>query len=399
LRRSRSGPILSYMAEQDFPRRYVNRDEARREYGVLADEYARHLTLADPLADAAVDSLSSMPRADAMRLMQVALARGVGAVEDPPEALVRFFESVDTIPAWADFEQMRLGAQTFQRIGNAGLLILSAWSLMNGYHSGAAVKALAFTKQLRERAPRRLAETSRFVTEVTQLDGMRRHASGFQITVHVRLMHAFVRRGVERSGTWDHEAWGAPINQADMLGTVIEFSLLVLEGARQMGFEFEPEEAEALVHLWSYVGYVSGVDEALLAHLTPEPDGVRYAHLVKLVQPGPDEDSRALAEALRTVPLQTAKSLFERQLAPFIVRYHDGLVRAFNGDAIADDLRIPDTPWKHAIHPTRAFVRTLERIRRRVPYANRAATFVGNRMIRAEVRRMLGGREPSFRAH
>ena len=39
-----------------------------------------------------------------------------------------------------------------------------------------------------------------------------------------------------RSGRWDAERWGAPINQHDMAGTQLLFSLAVLEGLRTLGF-------------------------------------------------------------------------------------------------------------------------------------------------------------------
>src|SRR5690606_14584775 len=179
-------------------------------------------------------------------------------------------------------------------------------------------------------AYRRLAETGRFVTEVSQTDGMRRFADGFKTTVRVRVLHAQVRRMLSLSPEWDAKAWGVPINQADMAGTVIEFSLLVLQGAREMGFHFAHEEAEAVVHLWRYVGLLSGVEPKLLEELETEERGMRFAHMVKLVQPGPDQDSLDLAHALRRVPGEAALRIgggrpSDVRMATFMERYHDGL--------------------------------------------------------------------------
>ncbi len=362
----------------------------------MADVYGRAQLDADPLADAVAAVLAEQPQT--RELVELALTRGIDAVPHAPVALRRLFDSLETPPHWARFARMELGARTYQRIGMAQMLILSAWSLMNGYHCAPAIKPLAFTGQLEKKAPRRLAETSRFVTETTQCGGMRRYASGFAMTVQVRLMHATVRRMLLASGSWDLPAWGAPINQADMVGTIVEFSLLVLAGARKMGFVFAAREAEALIHLWRYIGWVMGVDERLLVYLADEDTGVRFAELIDLVQPGPDEDSRALAAALRRVPLQMAASPFEKQLSQVTMRYHDGLTRAFNGDRFADELGIPNRAWKYAIYPTRALVTPLECVRRVVPGATHLAALVGNRMVRSDVRRMLGGIEPSFRA-
>ncbi len=361
----------------------------------MADEYGRFQLIQDPLADAVVAELAQTKR-NLHAVMDAVLRRGLDAVDDPGPALVAFMRHIEHVPAWVDFDQLRLGARTYQRLGPASMMILSAWSLMNGYRCGPAVKPLALTGRLERQAPRRLAETSRFVTEVAQSNGMRRHREGFMLTARVRLLHAMVRRMLLRSGDWQTRAWGAPINQGDMMGTVIEFSLLVLAGARKMGFHFTQDEANAVVQLWRYCGYVSGVDERLLRHLRDETTGVRYAKMVDGVQPGPDRDSVALAQALRRVPRQMATTPLQKRMSGFVTRYHDGLTWAFNGETIARDLGIPNAPWRHVIYPTRAFIGAAELARRVVPGANRIATRLGNRMVRDEVTRMLGGVEPAF---
>ncbi len=380
----------------EFPERYINRQEARRVYGPLADRFAAAYWELDPLADAAVDELSAEGGAGHAKLDR-ALASGIDAVDDAGPRLRAFFDEVERTPSWVDWDRVEHGARTYQRIGPSAMMILSAWSLMNGYHSAPAVKPLMFTKRLDAMAPRRLAETSRFVTEVAQTGGMRRGALGYSITVRVRLVHAMVRRTLRRSSGWRGDAWGEPINQADMVGTVIEFSLLVLEGARKMGFRFTDREASAVIHLWQLVGHLSGVSPWLIGELSPEQRGVAFAKLLYMVQPGPDADSLALAEALRRVPMQMAHDPLRRALAPWVARYHDGLVRAFNGDEIADDLRVPHAAWRHAIWPTQLVIGAMERVRERVPGATALASRVGNRLVRASVDEMLRGVEPDFR--
>lgn len=379
-----------------YPERYVNRDWARREYGAVADEYARFQLIGDELMDRFLAEASAA-RVDPMAMLAAAIERGAHRVDGAPPSLTRLFAQLEHAPRWVDWRRLDLGARTYQRLGPAAMMILSAWSLMNGYRCGPAVKPLAFTGQLSARAPRRLAETSRFVTEVCQVGGLRRHGQGFALAVRVRLMHALVRRMLARSPRWDTAAWGSPINQADMAGTVVEFSLLVLAGARKMGFHFTRREADAVVHLWRYCGYLSGVNEALLTHFASEETGVRFAMLINDVQPGADDDSVALAQALRKVPEQIARTPAQRRMSGFVTKYHDGLTRAFNGDVIADQLRIPNRRWKWAIYPTRAFIAPLEIARRALPGASSVATRLGNRLVRADVDRMLQGAEPEFR--
>lgn len=380
--------------EPDYPTRFVNREAAFRGWGQLADTYGRGLLRGDPVADAWVAHVAAHP--DARALFERALAEGLAAVPDAPPPLRALMTQVETRPDWLDDAQLALGAATCQRFGPSLMFILSAWSLMNGYHSAPAVKPLTFTGQLDAMAPRRLAETGRFVVETCQTDGMQRFAPGFLLAVRVRVLHAMVRRMILTRGPWDTAAWGAPINQADMVGTIMEFSLLLLEGARVMGFAITDEEAEAVVHLWRYSGYLGGVDEVLLDELRSEKRGVRFAELVKLAQPGPDEDSLRLAAALRVVPAQTSHTPFERALAPFLVRYHDGLTYVFNGERIARNLGIPNAHWRHANKLTRFMVRRFEGVRQRLPGGTRLAARVGNQQLRAQIDRLLQGTEPSF---
>lgn len=385
----------------EFADRYVNREQARHRYGPLADEYARYQLRGDPLADALVEAFAARGPSERARFEEWLETDRVP--EGSSEALAAFAESLRTPPSWADFQRMKLGARTYQRVGPSGMLILSAWSLINGYHSAPAVKPLTFTGRLDYGAYRRLAETGRFVAEVAQIDGMRRFGEGFKTTVRVRVLHAQVRRMLQLSPTWDTKAWGTPINQADMAATVIEFSLLLLAGAREMGFHFEPEESEAVVHLWRYVGLVSGVDPKLLEEFETEERGARFARLVHLIQPGPDQDSLDLAHALRRVPGEAAMRLgrggrLDLLRARFLERYHDGLAWAFNGEAICTNLEIPHASWRAAIYPTRAIVGALEGVRRALPFGTELMAKLGNAAIRKRVREMLEGQEPDFEA-
>jgi hypothetical protein len=378
-----------------YASRFTNRAEALHRYGAMADLYGRLQLVGDPVADAvAREVLAEGARGRAR--FETALSEGIGAVPDASDALRRFFAEVDAVPEWVDPKKLRLGARTYQRTGQSMMLVLSAWSLMNGYHSSAAVKPLMYTRQLDAQAPRRLAETGRFLVETCQDGGLERFAPGLMSAVRVRMMHALVRQMILRGGEWRTEDWGVPINQGDMAGTILEFSLLLLEGCRVMGFHFEPNEADAVVHLWRYVGYLSGVDQRLLEELSTEARGVRFAEMVKLVQPRPDQDSIDLAAALRVVPRKLATNRLERLLAPFTIRYHDGLTRVFNGDAAADALRIPNPHWKHMIVPTRLFIAFMERMRRTLPGGTRAVSWLGNRFVRQAIDRMLAGQEPDF---
>ncbi len=383
------------MTEFNFPSRYENREEARRRFGDDADRYAGFYLLGDPLADALVGWIERNGES-AKAQFELALRSGVSAVPKASPELVRFFERADALPAWVDFDQIRTGALAYQRFGILGMIVLSAWSLINGYHSSAAVKPLTFTGELRDRPERRLAETARFVSEATQVNGLRAGRPGRDISVRVSLIHSHVRRACLDSGRWRSELWGLPINQADMFGTLLEFSLLMMDGAQRLGFSLTPNERAAILAMWRYCGHLSGVDPWLLEQLGSEAKTRRLAELLRLVQPGPDDDSRALTEQLLKVPGQNAKGKGPPFLALTVSRIHNGLARAFNGPEIADDLGIPDDLWQYSVYPIRATIAPFEWLRRRVPGASQLASQVGNRAVRGDLTRILRGEEPSF---
>lgn len=379
-----------------IPTRVCNLERARKLYGARADFYVSFLMRSDDLADGVVDALATLPKHAANAMVDTALAKGIDAVRDAPDALRALFAQVDELPEWVDWERLRLGAITYQRTGIAGSLILSAFSLMNGYHSNAATKALVFTGQLDRMARRRLAETGRFIADTIQVDGLRRTAPGFASTIKVRLVHAQVRRFLLRSDQWDSSAWGLPINQADMAATNMAFSIAVLHGTRTMGLRFTDDEADSLMQLWRYSGYLSGVDPGLLS--TSEREAMEWAELIDLVQPGPDEGSRRLAAALRNVTFERAETPVGKQIAPWLSRYHDGLTRATAGDEVADDLGIPNPLWKYAVPLTYAMVSPLEALRERLPGATWISAQFGNLVWQRAVDQELAGKRPRFEA-
>lgn len=383
------------MRDATFPSRYQNRRQARLLFGEDADRYAGFYLVGDPIADELVGWMEHSGES-ARAQFKRALQQGVAAVPNAAPELDRFFSRGEHLPSWVDFGQLRTGALAYQRFGILGMIVLSAWSLINGYHSSAAVKPLAFTGQLHRNTQRRLAETARFVSEVSQVDGLRAGRTGRDISLRVSVIHAHVRRACLQSDQWRIEAWGVPINQADMFGTLLEFSLLMMDGAQRLGFFLTLEEREAILAMWRYCGHLSGVHPWLLEQLGSETKTRRLADLLRLVQPGPDQDSLTLTEQLLKVPNQNAKGKGSPALAGAVSRIHNGLARAFNGPTVADDLRIPDDLWQYSVYPIRAVVTRFEWLRLKIPGASRFAAYLGNQAVRGDLTRILGGEEPSF---
>ena len=246
-----------------FPTRYVRLDQARERYGDRVDRFGAFLGEGDPLADEAVRALAAYPTGARQAMVDRALDAGIDAVSDAPDALRALFAQLDRVPFWVDPARLDRGGAAFLRSGLLGGMVLGAYSLVAGYCSPAGNKPLAFSGRLAQDAPRRLAETGRFVQAVSSPGGLGRFGDGFKAMVKVRLVHASVRQMLVRSPRWNTPAWGLPINQYDMSGTTLLFSFIVLDGLDKMGFQLTADERADFMHLWRYGAYLIGVHDEL----------------------------------------------------------------------------------------------------------------------------------------
>jgi hypothetical protein len=301
---------------------------------------------------------------------------------------VRWFAPLEREPAWLDRDALRLACRTGFRVGAAGGTVLSATALMGGYRSSAAVKPLAMTGALDRMVVRRIAETSRFFLDVLESDTLPRYSAGFKSACRVRLMHALVRHSLARRAEWDTRAWGVPINQTDMSATQLEFSAIYLGGLTLLGYRFTPDETDAVMHLWRYVGVVMGVDDAICAH--DYRAGVRHLLIHAVTTPPADEDSRALAAALHELPARFARNPAERLLAPIVMRYRTAVSRLTLGDEAVDDIGLPPAPWYPLLLLLGAGRFCAETLRLLIPGATERAFRRGHALNREVVEALVG---------
>lgn len=385
------GPRRPTMDE--LPLRVRNFSEAVADHGELAHRYVAALGRADPLGDAAAEAVGG---AGGRALFDRALASPTNCPADVPADLRALMHDAVQDPAWLDRAHVEQGALAYRRCGLAVALTLSAHSLTGGYESAASVKPLALTGQLELRAVRRLAETGRFVTEVIAPGGLVPGAEGFAMCVRVRIMHAQVRRMLLRSGRWDTRAWGAPINQADTAFTGLEFSSMMLRGARALGHTFTTEQSEAVMHQWRYVAHLLGLEPQLGEELSTEARANRYESLARTMFDGPDEDSRALASALRRAAVEGAQTRWQRLEARVLTPLHDGLSWALNGPALSEALGTPHRSARHLVPVVAALFGPVDWLRRRSARLETWMARVGHRDFRRRVALGLRGTEPRF---
>ncbi|HEY1959819.1 MAG TPA: oxygenase MpaB family protein [Polyangiaceae bacterium] len=344
----------------------------------------------DPLADAVAAAFGEI----GFRQIELAIARGIARVPDAHPAVVALFREIERVPAWVDFGVSDRAGELLLRSGAAGGLILGLQSLPYGYASPGGNKPLAFSGRLVEQASRRLSETSRFVHAVCTPGGMRRGAEGFAISVKVRVMHAQVRRLLWRSGKWDRDAWGEPINQHDMVATAMLFSLVVIDGLRKLGFRVSEREAQRYVQLWRYVSWVLGTESELL--FATEAEGLELADLIMKTQGPPDEDSRALTRALFESGRRGARDEKERKRAERMAPVAHALSRHLLGRELADQLGVPRSRLEKAVPALRLAIGAFDRLRARVHLMDAAAVQLGSRYWDDVIARGLGGRDADF---
>ena len=161
----------------------------------------------------------------------------------------------------------------------SGALLIAA--LPQSYATTFGAHVLAAAGGLENDLVRRVRGTAQFLLVVTQLaiddDDARRQwqppseqspASGVVMPWHVctalRLYHQTIRRKLiddARSKGADAEAdfGGKPLNQEDLLGILLTFSITVFEVLERFGICWTADEQEAYLHLWDVIGAYLGI--------------------------------------------------------------------------------------------------------------------------------------------
>ncbi|MHC1559459.1 oxygenase MpaB family protein [Actinomycetospora sp. C-140] len=357
----------------------------------LLDTIGRRMFTRDEVG-ADLAAAMSRPRTDPERVTMAAFSRALAG--SPPEgpALARFFAVVEDTPSWVDHDLVERGGRALRRMGRTLDDVLLTLSLIGGYRFGGPADLLVATGGLTgSTAMRRLGETEEWARSLIAPGGLRRDGAGWQLTVHVRAMHALVNRRFETNGRWDVGHWGLPINQADQAATLGLFNSTGLLGARALGWVVTPAESRAVMHLWRYVGWLMGVDEDWL--FATEREQNRFLHHVLLVQ----DDVTPAGPALATALVDGQRSLTSGPLAGLRGEYRRrrvlGLLRWFLGREGLRDLGLPAAlPWPVPVAFARNLV--LSGLVARNRAGRRWLERAGDAWTRGEIDRRFAGAEP-----
>jgi hypothetical protein len=256
-----------------------------------------------------------------------------------PEDIRTYMVAASTLPVWRVDGAIREAQAFFLQYGLASSTLLACASLPQCYVMKYGTEVLAYTKFLQVDPTRRIRETAQMVMDVMCPGGLEPGGRGVRATMKVRVMHAIVRHMIDhdpssRANPRDpalRQKFGRPINQEDMVYTLMTFSYVVTEGFRTMGHGMTHAQREGYIHCWNVVGYLMGIREELLP--ATFADAAELFDAIQRRQHGASEAGQKLAAAL-------LKSLEDALPG----RGHDmlpaALTRKLVGKATADTLAI-----------------------------------------------------------
>lgn len=192
----------------------------------------------------------------------------------PPE-LKEFFQHIEEKANPFDEKEIRKGLEFFDKYAQPIMAMLGFLSLPYCYAGEKGVKVLYFSERIRKNPEKRLLETGEFVFDVSNIHAFTPRGKAYRSIGKVRLMHAAIRYHLLKSGKWNSEHWDMPINQEDMAGTNLAFSLISIRGLRKLGYLVSPDQAQSFITLWNWIGLLLGIDTELL------PDNNQEAYILE----------------------------------------------------------------------------------------------------------------------
>ncbi|KQQ91858.1 oxygenase MpaB family protein [Massilia sp. Leaf139] len=280
---------------------------------------------ADPLADLAIsrilgawrDGTPSVTRWEAVALVERALAgwdsngalaswRADAATPAPiAAALEDYVRAARQLPAWLDAGKIGCAEGVFAEAGMLAPTLLACAILPE---LDAAVDPLAQPADERLRAAASLLFAALLPGGLLEPGG-----AGLAQLLRLRLTHALIRHlvvrgnpaealahgaavpalrpeGDERYRTlfargWDVRANGLPRNQEELAYWLLTWQHVFPHGLRRLGAPLARQEAGAWLHAWNVIGYLLGIEEALLTASAKEA-AASFARMQQVARAG-----------------------------------------------------------------------------------------------------------------
>ena len=188
-----------------------------------------------------------------------------------PEELAEFFERPVDYPDWVDPEKIAVVETLFLRYGPVALVVL----LLNGFpramtnpEAATAIDAAKLFNPLIVR--QRMREVIQFTLNTSRRGGMSqifwsseriRKNLGIWSTQKLRLKHSRIRLRIAQHAKppWDYAKLGKIINQEALADAMLQFCLGIVEGLPKAGIVQTPDQQEAMINMWSTIGFLLGL--------------------------------------------------------------------------------------------------------------------------------------------
>lgn len=297
----------------------------------------------DPVADAVVEHIYREGDLEAVNRLMAMIARNDDPIPEALPAVARaYFEDTAALPALYDPTRTAVAQQLFAHHGVQLTFGLFCSSLPQAYCAANGALVLTDTHAMTHRVRERVMETAQFLFDVLDVGGLEPRGRGVRTAQRVRLMHAAVRRLLlaRRGVPWPTEIAGMPVNQEDLAGTLMTFSVVTFEAMRRLGVEATDAEGDAWVQHWGVVGHLLGIDPELVPNSLS--DGQDLMEAIRQRQWRASAQGSALGHAL----VDMMQAFFTRGhldgLAPTLIRF-------LAGDRCADLLALPPSDWTKTI--------------------------------------------------
>jgi hypothetical protein len=273
----------------------------------------------DPLADLAAQTIAE----DGVRLygergQLKALSLALQMLSDTPPpgpvppALEHYMSRVQ-IPADADQARIERAQAAWDSWGVLGVAILGCASLPETYCLPGIARLLVLSGQLEHHVERRLEMTGRMLYDVMKPEGIKPGGVALRSIQRTRLIHGALRYMVlnadklfdsnhplvvfQAQRSWI-ETFGAPVNQLELVYTLMTFSHVTIRSAVRLGIRPEPAAFEDYLYTWNVVGRMLGIDPTLLPDSCD--DAAQLFDAIKAHHAKKTDDAAMLVKALVT---------------------------------------------------------------------------------------------------
>ncbi len=313
------------------------------------------------------------------------------------DAAEKFFADVETVPSWADFDFMRIGADMGRR-NPIGMLFGMHGGLPFTYIDPATAEVMGSTGRFARGGDyrRRYWETATGFVGALDVDGMRPGGQRWQAWIRIRFLHTMIRTGILRAGQWDLTQ-SMPISQLATASATHIFGPYRVNIIEYFGGVVSPEERDSFSLMWRWISRIEGANSELLGCTHAEQLAISERMHQYLY--APSDKSRALTmDLVRGSAGMKAFAMPERMHAAVVRELmSERMVETLPGRDVATDLGLPrDRLAETSLHALTTVLRGVNQAQR-LPRVRRVAARRGQQLLDHVVDAGLDHRPADYR--